>query len=144
MATLANRLFLRSTTKHFSRIVRASRSSLFSCEFNSSFVNCLASSSSRNMSDSKAQRCLDMATINPCIKTMEYAVRWGAIMTFIMLTCWLNKMFIIFRGPLVIRAAAIEKELEQVKEEDTYCHMNIKQFSSFIERVVDTQKSCVK
>lgn len=53
-------------------------------------------------------------------------------------------MFIIFRGPLVIRAAAIEKELEQVKEEDTYCHMNIKQFSSFIERVVDTQKSCVK
>ncbi|KAG5685019.1 hypothetical protein PVAND_014222 [Polypedilum vanderplanki] len=36
-------------------------------------------------------KCLSIDNINPCIKTMEYAVR----------------------GPLVIRAAAIEKELEQ-------------------------------
>jgi hypothetical protein len=72
MATLANPLILRCS-KHFSNIARANRS-IFSCQFNN-FVNCLAST--RTMSDSKGQvkRCLDLATINPCIKTMEYAVR---------------------------------------------------------------------
>lgn len=38
------------------------------------------------------QKCLNMSDLNPCVKVMEYAVR----------------------GPLVIRAGQIEKELEQV------------------------------
>lgn len=41
------------------------------------------------------RRCLDLDTLNPNIKVMEYAVR----------------------GPLVIRAGEIEKELEKVKIE---------------------------
>lgn len=39
-----------------------------------------------------ATKCVNMDNLNPCIKVMEYAVR----------------------GPLVIRATEIEKELEQV------------------------------
>jgi len=37
-------------------------------------------------------RCLTLDNMNPCVKTMEYAVR----------------------GPLVIRATEIEKQLQQV------------------------------
>lgn len=37
-------------------------------------------------------KCVNLDNLNPCIKVMEYAVR----------------------GPLVIRATEIEKELEQV------------------------------
>lgn len=39
-----------------------------------------------------ATKCVNLDNLNPCIKVMEYAVR----------------------GPLVIRATEIEKELEQV------------------------------
>lgn len=39
-----------------------------------------------------ATKCVNLDNLNPCIKEMEYAVR----------------------GPLVIRATEIEKELEQV------------------------------
>lgn len=40
----------------------------------------------------QVKRCLNMEDLNPCVKEMEYAVR----------------------GPLVIRAGEIEKELEKV------------------------------
>ncbi|CRK91319.1 CLUMA_CG004993, isoform A [Clunio marinus] len=57
--------------------------------FNSPCI--ISYNSLRNMSAIKSSKCLELDNINPCIKTMEYAVR----------------------GPLVIRAVAIEKELEQ-------------------------------
>lgn len=51
--------------------------------------------SKRTMATSscKRQRCLSIDNMNPCVKVMEYAVR----------------------GPLVIRAGEIEKELEKVR-----------------------------
>lgn len=60
-------------------------------------------------------KCLQMENINPCIKTMEYAVRWRSAWSH----DWTGANFLIkhhCRGPLVIRATAIEKELEQVNE----------------------------
>lgn len=72
--------------------------------------------SPRNMSSMGASgKCLQMENINPCIKTMEYAVRYGSGWSH----DWIGDNFLIkhhCRGPLVIRAAAIEKELEQVNE----------------------------
>ena len=46
------------------------------------------------MQEQQWDHTLTINNINPCIKTMEYAVR----------------------GPLVIRATEIEKELEQARE----------------------------
>lgn len=68
-------------------LCRSSSTSVLSSQFHC--INPV--NSSRNMSTSKLGKCLKIDNINPCIKTMEYAVR----------------------GPLVIRATAIEKELEQ-------------------------------
>lgn len=45
-----------------------------------------------------ASKCVNLDNLNPCIKVMEYAVR----------------------GPLVIRATEIEKELEQVCKIDFF------------------------
>ena len=45
----------------------------------------------------KRQKCLSLENMNPCVKVMEYAVR----------------------GPLVIRASEIEKELEQVRVDNS-------------------------
>lgn len=92
MATLTAPFISHSfrSTKQFSRILhRSSTQCVLNYRLNNS-INCL--SSTRNMSDTATpKKCLEIHNINPNIKTMEYAVR----------------------GPLVIRAAAIEKELEQ-------------------------------
>ena len=48
---------------------------------------------SRNMSSATWQHTVTMDNLNPCIKSMEYAVR----------------------GPLVIRATEIEKEIQKVR-----------------------------
>ena len=52
------------------------------------------STTSIKMQEQQWDHTLTINNINPCIKTMEYAVR----------------------GPLVIRATEIEKELEQARE----------------------------
>lgn len=91
MATLSAPFVSHSirSTKQLSHILhRSSSQSVLNYCLNNS-IN--SSTSTKNMSTVPQKRCLEIANINPCIKTMEYAVR----------------------GPLVIRAAAIEKELEQ-------------------------------
>lgn len=50
-----------------------------------------------------ATKCVNLDNLNPCIKVMEYAVR----------------------GPLVIRATEIEKELEQVGELEVVAEINV-------------------
>lgn len=85
--------------------------------------------SARNMSASKgaSSKCLQMDTINPCIKEMEYAVRYlqdRYVISRFFCGLWVHLVTdlitfssnILIRGPLVIRATAIEKELEQVNE----------------------------
>lgn len=48
-----------------------------------------------------SKKCVRLDNINPCIKTMEYAVR----------------------GPLVIRAGEIEKELQKVGSSFFYTYL---------------------
>lgn len=64
------------STKQFSRILhRSSIQSVLNYRLNDS-INSLTST--RNMSATKAEakKCLHISNINPCIKTMEYAVRY--------------------------------------------------------------------
>lgn len=69
------------------------RSAMFSSFSKTSRIVRVAPSAARAMS-AEPQKCVTLENMNPHIKTMEYAVR----------------------GPLVIRATEIEKELEQVGE----------------------------
>lgn len=55
----------------------------------------ISSSAAANNRTMASEKCVNLENLNPCIKVMEYAVR----------------------GPLVIRATEIEKELEQVRGE---------------------------
>ena len=56
----------------------------------------------QNGSQPRRSKVLTMETLNPNIKSMEYAVR----------------------GPIVIRAAEIEKELEQVRWKCLMMYLN--------------------
>ena len=60
----------------------------------------LSTTSALNMGESAPMPSITLDNMNPAIKRMEYAVR----------------------GPLVIRATAIEKELEKVRESKVKCH----------------------
>lgn len=133
-ASLSHKILLQMATRL--QFVRTSWLSRHLCRSSLSVsqIQCINTEvPSRNMSASKGAlgKCLQMENINPCIKTMEYAVRWDINCSSshqtrfrvfrttktcnwaIVIIPWLN---LDYRGPLVIRATAIEKELEQVIE----------------------------
>jgi hypothetical protein len=93
------RMLLRAAARRLGGVASSSSSSLGACRGERCLMRLtrpVAASVGVRMASTQGgcadNRCLTIDNMNPCVKTMEYAVR----------------------GPLVIRATEVEKELQQV------------------------------